>query len=79
MKTLSTISKYVVFAAIVLWIVPAVFTARVTPSQIGVRTSAMSGVLAEDLGPGWHWRIPGVHKLIVLPASYFMLDFTIDD
>ena len=79
MKTLSTISKYVVFAAIVLWIVPAVFTARVTPSQIGVRTSAMSGVLAEDLGPGWHWRIPGVHKLIVLPASYFMLDFTNDD
>ena len=46
------------------------------PSEIGVRQSATSGVLAEDLGPGWHWRIPGVHKLIVLPSNYFMLDYT---
>ena len=79
MKTLSSLSKYVVFAAILLWIVPHVFTARVAPSQVGVRTSATSGVLAEDLEPGWHWRIPGIHKLIVLPASYFMLDYTNDD
>ena len=79
MKTLATISKYIVFAAIILWVVPHVFTARVMPSQVGVRTSATSGVLAEDLSPGWHWRIPGIHKLIVLPASYFMLDYTNDD
>ncbi len=79
MKTLSSVSKYIVFAAIILWVVPQVFTARVAPSQVGVRTSATSGVLAEDLSPGWHWRIPGVHKLIVLPSAYFMLDYTEDD
>jgi len=70
--------KVVVLAAALLWLMPLLFTLRVEPSEIGVRQSAMSGVLAEDLGPGWHWRIPGVHKLIVLPSSYFLLDFTAD-
>ena len=79
MKALATASKYVVLAVALLWIVPLVFTARVAPSEVGVRTSATSGVLEDDLEPGWHWRLPGVHKLIVLPASYFMLDYTNDD
>src|SRR5262245_15862216 len=52
---------------------------RVEPSEIGVRVSATSGVSDTDLGPGWHWRIPGLHKLTVLPSSYFMLDYTKDD
>lgn len=73
------ISKIIVAAALVLWVVPVVFTAGVAPNEIGVRTSAVSGVLADDLAPGWHWRIPAVHKLLVLPSSYFMLDFTDDD
>jgi hypothetical protein len=72
-------AKLVVIGAIVLWIVPALFTATVAPNEIGVRTSAVSGVLADDLTPGWHWRIPGVHKLIRLPSNYFMLDYTDDD
>jgi hypothetical protein len=78
-KNLVRLSKIVVLAAVVLWFVPLVLVARVAPSEIGVRQSATSGVLAEDLGPGWHWRIPGLHKLIVLPSSYFMLDYTKDD
>jgi hypothetical protein len=72
-------SKVIVLAAFFLWIVPAVFTAGVGPHEIGVRQSATSGVLGEDLGPGWHMRIPGVHKLIRLPSAYFMLDFSTDD
>jgi len=73
------IAKIIVIAAVVMAIVPALFTASVAPNEIGVRTSAVSGVLADDLEPGWHWRLPGVHKLILLPSSYFMLDFTNDD
>jgi len=72
-------SKIVVIGALVLWIVPAVFTAGIAPNEIGVRTSAVSGVLADDLAPGWHWRLPGVHKLMRLPSSYFMLDYTNDE
>jgi hypothetical protein len=78
-KTLVRISQVIVVVTLLAWLVPLIFTASVTPGEIGVRQSAASGVLAEDLSPGWHWRIPGVHKLILLPSSYFMLDFTEDD
>lgn len=73
------LAKIVVIGTIVLWIVPTLFTASVAPNEIGVRTSAVSGVLADDLAPGWHWRLPGIHKLIFLPSSYFMLDYTNDN
>src|SRR3954470_12517874 len=72
-------AKIVVLGAVALWIVPAVFFAGVAPNELGVRTSAVSGVLADDLGPGWHWRTPASHKLTLLPSSYFMLDYTTDD
>ena len=79
MKGLIRVAKLVVFGAVLLWVVPAMCVARVEPSEIGVRQSATSGVLDEDLGPGWHWRLPGIHKLIMLPSSYFMLDYSNDD
>jgi SPFH domain / Band 7 family len=78
-NALVKLAKVVVIGALVLWIVPALFTASVAPNEIGVRTSAASGVLATDLEPGWHWRLPGIHKLIFLPSNYFMLDYTNDD
>lgn len=79
MKSLVRYAKVVVIALLVLWIVPAMCTAGVGPNEIGIRQSATSGVLDEDLGPGWHIRMPGLHKLIRLPSNYFMLDFTSDD
>ena len=79
MKLLVNLSKGIVLVAFALFVLPLLFTMRVAPNEIGVRQSATSGVLAEDLGPGWHWRIPGVHKLTVLPSSYFMLDYTTDN
>lgn len=66
-------------AALLLWIVPSMFLATVEPGEIGVRQSALSGVLEEDLQPGWHWRIPGLHKVIDLPSHYEFLDYTADD
>ena len=79
MNRLVQVAKVVVIGALALWIVPALFTAGIAPNEIGVRTSAVSGVLGDDLAPGWHWRLPGVHKLTRLPSSYFMLDYTSDD
>jgi len=69
-------SKVLVLVTLLTWLIPALFTSGVGPHEIGVRQSAASGVLDEDLGPGWHWRIPGLHKLIRLPSNYFVLDFT---
>lgn len=78
MKGLVRASKIIVLGAIVLWLISGVFTTTVGPNQIGVRQSAASGVLDSDLGPGWHMRIPGMHKYILLPSNYFVLDFTED-
>jgi len=77
-KGLVRASKIIVLGAIVLWLISGVFTTTVGPNQIGVRQSAASGVLDSDLGPGWHMRIPGMHKYILLPSNYFVLDFTED-
>lgn len=79
MNALVKLSKIAVFVILAFWLLPMIFTLRVEPSEIGVRQSATSGVLEEDLGPGWHWRVPGVHKLIVLPSSFFMLDYSTDN
>jgi regulator of protease activity HflC (stomatin/prohibitin superfamily) len=78
-KALVRTAQVVVIGAVVLWLGTLLFTTKVSMGQIGVRQSATSGVLAEDLAPGWHFRVPGIHKLIVLPSTYFMLDFTSDD
>ncbi len=72
-------AKIIVVVAVALWLVPALFLSKVGPHEIGVRQSAASGVSDEDLDVGWHWRIPGLHKLIALPSPYFVLDFTNDD
>ena len=79
MKTLVNLSKVVVIGAVVLFIVPWIFFTRVEPGQVGVRRSAAAGVDAEDLAPGWRLRIPGYHKIIYLPSTYFFLDYTNDD
>jgi hypothetical protein len=78
-NALVNVSKIFVVFVLVLWLVTAVFTTNVQPNEIGVRTSATSGVHDSDLGPGWHMRIPGIHKMIKLPSNYFMLDFTNDE
>lgn len=79
MSTLVKVAKGFVVGSLALWLFPLLFTLHVEPTEIGVRQSATSGVLDQDLGPGWHWRIPGLHKLIILPSSYFMLEYATDN
>lgn len=75
MKTLVRISQVIVIVGVVLLILPHVMLATVPPGMVGVRQSAVSGVTDDDLGPGWHWRVPGLHKMLLLPTSYFLLDY----
>jgi len=72
-------TRVLVIGALAFWIIPAACTTTVGPNEIGVRQSATSGVLDEDLGPGWHMSVPGLHKMIHVPSNYFMLDFTTDE
>ncbi len=79
MKSLTRASMIVCLVILALWIVPSIFLVQVAPGTVGVRQSSLSGVADEDLGPGWHWRIPGIHKIIILPSRYEFLDYTPDD
>ena len=79
MNGLIKATRVLVIGALAFWIIPAACTTTVGPNEIGVRQSATSGVLDEDLGPGWHMSVPGLHKMIHVPSNYFMLDFTTDE
>ena len=79
MNKLIRISQIIVVLTLILIIVPRVFFSKVAPGEIGVRQSAASGVLKEDLGPGFHYSVPGIHKLIRLPSGYFFISYTSDE
>ena len=79
MNKLIRICMYFCIAGLLLWLLPAIFLVQIGPHEIGVRQSNVSGVNKEDLEPGWHWRIPGMHKVITLPSTYYFLDYTPDD
>ena len=75
MKALVRASQVIVIVGLALWVVPWLFLDTVPPGKVGVRQSAVSGVTDEDLEPGWHWAVPGLHKMIYLPTAYFFLDY----
>lgn len=51
------------------------FVARVDLDRTGVRFSAMSGVLEGDLDPGYHWEVPGLHRVYSLPSHYLFINY----
>ena len=48
----------------------------VKPGYVGVRYNNVSGLLEEDLGPGWHAQIKGLQTVWRLPARYLFLNYT---
>ncbi len=75
---MNRIAKIIVLLAGALFLAPTCTTTTVPLGYIGARASNLSGVLAEDLGPGWHFDVPFVHRVSLLPSSYQFLDY-IDD
>lgn len=79
MNAISRILRLFVVGVVVLWLSPKFCFSTIDPDKVGVRQSNFSGVLAEDLGPGWVLRVPGVHKIIEVPRRYEFLAYTNDD
>lgn len=79
MNTITRVAKYATLLAILGWIGPWVFCTKIEPGEVGVRQSGLSGVHDADLAAGWHWRVPGIHKVIRLPAHYLFLDYINDE
>ena len=77
--TIRRIARGMAIALIALWLVPLMCTVTVAPDQIGVRQSNFSGVAEQDKEPGWAMRIPGAHRIILLPKRYGYLDYTSDE
>jgi hypothetical protein len=77
--TLVRVSRIFCIGVILLWIVPSLIFTTVELGTVGVRQSALTGVSKEDLEPGWRLRLPGVHKVIVLPSHYILLEYSADD
>jgi hypothetical protein len=77
--TIRRMARGIALSFIALWFVPVVCTVTVPPDQIGVRQSNFSGVAEDDHEPGWALRIPGAHRIILLPKRYGYLDYTSDD
>ncbi|ACY16751.1 SPFH domain-containing protein [Haliangium ochraceum] len=79
MNQIARLCMVFVLVVVALWIVPSLLLTTIEPGTVGVRQSALSGVSDEDLEPGWRMRIPGVHKVIVLPAHYIILEYVADE
>src|SRR5690606_23460302 len=73
------ICQFTLLALVFLWIAPTCFISTVPMGKIGVRSSNMSGVLEDDLEPGWTLDVAGVHALTLLPSHYLFLDYGTDD
>ena len=75
-KSVIRFSKYFVIFVFTLMIARAMFLTRVPPGSVGVRYSNAGGLLEEDLDPGWHWEIPGLQRISLLPTKYLFLSYT---
>lgn len=51
----------------------------VEPGSVGVRYNNMSGLLEEDLKPGLHVELTGLHRVWRLPTSYMQLNYSDGD
>lgn len=79
MRSIVRLCQLICLAAVLLLIAPTCFVSTVPLGTIGVRSSSFSGVLAEDLEPGWHISVASVHNLTLLPSRYLFLDYGGED
>lgn len=79
MSGITRISQLIVLLTLGLLVVPTCMLTTVPMGSIGVRSSNMSGVSLQDLKPGWHLDIPGVHRFSLLPSRYQLLNYTKDE
>ncbi|MEE9382565.1 MAG: SPFH domain-containing protein [Nannocystaceae bacterium] len=81
MKRLNGISRVCAgyLALVVLaFVVRTVALSRVDAGETGVRFSAASGVHSADLPPGYHYEIPGLHRIYSLPSRFLFMTYAGD-
>jgi regulator of protease activity HflC (stomatin/prohibitin superfamily) len=66
---------FVILAGLVL-IARGLLLTRVPPGNVGVRYSNAGGLSEQDLEAGWHWELPGLQRISLLPSKYLFLNYT---
>jgi regulator of protease activity HflC (stomatin/prohibitin superfamily) len=78
-KSMSSISKFSLYYLILVFgvlIVRGCFSTNVNAGNIGVRQNNFSGIYQEDLTPGLHWEVTGMHEVYELPSRYLFINYT---
>ena len=76
---MSPISKFALYYLILLFgivFVRGCFSTNVTAGSVGVRQNNFSGIYQEDLVPGLHWEVLGMHEIYELPSRYLFINYT---
>ncbi|MCK5797530.1 MAG: SPFH domain-containing protein, partial [Deltaproteobacteria bacterium] len=75
-KIFARLSRYfLLFSALVL-IARGCLMTTIQPGTVGVRYNNALGLLEEDLQPGWHLEITGLHRVWRLPTRYLFLKYS---
>jgi regulator of protease activity HflC (stomatin/prohibitin superfamily) len=76
MKSLVFAARIVVLLGLAGWLLPSLMATTVRPGDVAVRQNNFSGVSERDITPGFAMRLPGVHKIHVLPSRYSFLSYS---
>ncbi|MFC1601138.1 SPFH domain-containing protein [Candidatus Sumerlaeota bacterium] len=79
---MKSLSRFLVFAVVVIIVltISRFCVQKVAIDQVGVRTNQLrNAVEQKDLGPGFHWIIPGVHRLDLLDPTWHFLELSDKD
>ena len=73
------IAMLITLVALALLVGPRCALTTVPFGHVGARSSNFSGVLEEDLAPGWHLDLPGIHRMTILPRYFQFLDYSAEE
>ncbi len=74
-RSKNLLAKSIVIAALGLFGAKTLLFTTVAVGTVGVRFSSASGVVERDLSPGFRTEVVGLHKVQLLPSSYFFLNY----
>ena len=78
-RSKNIIAKAIVATAVGLLGAKTLLLTTVEVGTVGVRFSSASGVVERDLSPGFRTEIAGLHKVQLLPSSFFFLNYDNED
>jgi regulator of protease activity HflC (stomatin/prohibitin superfamily) len=75
-KRLVKACQYFVIIVGLVLVARGLLLTRVPPGTVGVRYSNAGGLSEQDLDVGWHWELPGLQRISLLPSKYLFLNYT---